>query len=140
MRFLITPTVVKGPSHVETAFDEKYFDAMMKLNEDMAKAGVLIASEGLNPASTSAHVRIEKGKKSASLDGPFAETKELIGGFWILRVNSREEAVEWAMKYPPGPSELEVLEIRQLTDEGDLPPELVARVRKIAPTWAATWK
>lgn len=139
MRFLIVPTVVKGASIAEAEFDPAYFDAMMQFNEDMAKAGVLVASEGLNPKGKAAHVRLEKGKPPAALDGPYAETKELIGGFWVLRVTSHEEAVAWAMKCPRGPAELEVLEVRPMTDEADLPPELVARLKNIAPTWSKTW-
>ncbi len=140
MRFLIIP----GPATTDSKpaagepFDEATFVAYMKYNEDMHKAGVLVASEGLNPAATGAHVKITGGKRTL-VDGPFTETKELVAGFWMIDVKSKAEAIEWAMRCPIVPGKDEVLEIRQLTGEGDLPKELVDLIRRCAPTWSASW-
>ena len=139
MRFLIIPTPATSDTKpgVEEAFNEELFTAQMKYNEEMHKAGVLVASEGLNPAATGAHVAVTGGKRTV-VDGPFAETKELVAGFWMVEVKSREEAIAWAMRCPIGPRD-EVLEIRQLTGAADLPPELVQLIVAAAPTWSSTF-
>jgi hypothetical protein len=140
MRFLIIPgpatTDPKPPA--DEPFDENVFVAYMKYNEEMHKAGVLLASEGLNPAATGAHVAIKGGKRTV-VDGPFTETKELVAGFWMIEVESRAEAIEWAMRCPIVPGKDEVLEIRQLTGSADLPKELVDLIIKSAPTWSSSW-
>ncbi len=140
MRFLIIPTPAPGAPTppADEPFDEKVFTAYMKFNEDMFRAGVLVASEGLNPGAKGAHVRISGGKRTV-LDGPFAETKELVAGFWLIEVASREEAIEWAMRSPIVPGKDEVIEIRQLTGESDLPKELVDLIKAAAPTWSAAF-
>ncbi len=140
MRFIITLTPLPDakPADPNAPFDEALFVAHMKFNEDMFQAGVLVASEGLSPDQKSAHVRVS-GSKRTVVDGPFAETKELVGGFYILEVPSLAEAVEWARRYPGGFGGDEVLEIRPLTGVGDLPPHLVDLIRKAAPTWSATF-
>ena len=95
--------------------------AMRKFNEDMAKAGVLLAAEGLHPSSKGARIRVSGGKRTVT-DGPFAEAKELIAGFWIIQVKSKEEAIEWANRFPL--PEGGVIEIRQVFENCDFPPEL----------------
>jgi hypothetical protein len=110
----------------------------MRYNEEMHKAGVLIASEGLNPSATGAHVSISHGKRTV-IDGPFAETKELVAGFWLIEVKSKEEAIEWALRCPVGPGGDEVLEIRQLTGSSDIPPQLREIIAAVAPTWSSSW-
>jgi hypothetical protein len=140
MRFLIMPRAASNdPKASEPApFDEAVFKAFMKYNEDMHRAGVLLASEGLSAASKGAHVLLESGKKRRVVDGPFAETKELVGGFYMIEVASREEAIEWALRYPGGFGGDDVLEIRPLTGLEDLPPELLAMIVEAAPGWSAS--
>ena len=97
--------------------------AMGKFNEDMAKAGVLLAAEGLQASSKGARVRFS-GTKRTVIDGPFAETKELIGGFWLLQVKSKEEAIEW-IKRSPNPFEGESeIEIRRVFEANDFPADI----------------
>lgn len=140
MRFIITAQPAPGKSDAtadpDQPFDDKVFAAYMKFNEDMHKAGVLIASEGLNPGAKGAQVVVSNGKR-VLLDGPFAETKELVGGFYLIEVNSRDEAIEWALRCPIGAGTDEVLEIRPLTGAGDLPPEIRELIAAAAPTWSA---
>jgi hypothetical protein len=119
-------------------FDEQLFTAYMKFNEEMYRAGVLVAAEGLNPAGKGAKVEVKGGRRTV-VDGPFAESKELVGGFYVLDVASLDEAVEWAMRCPTGLGFDDVLEIRQLTGEEDLPPQLLDLIRRAAPTWSATF-
>lgn len=140
MRFLIIPTPADPASSVpaEQPFDEALFTAYMKYNEEMYKAGVLVASEGLQPGVTGAHVKVTRGKRTV-LDGPFTESKELVAGFWLIDVPSKKEAIEWALRAPVGPVD-EILEIRQLTGAGDLPADLVAKIKAAAPEWAASWE
>ena len=140
MRFLIIPTLTTSDAKpaAEAPFDEKSFAAYMKYNEDMHKAGVLVAAEGLNPGAKGAHVSISNGKRTV-MDGPFAETKELVAGFWMIEVKSREEAIEWALRCPINPAGDEVLEIRQLTGASDIPPELLELIIAAAPTWSSAF-
>jgi hypothetical protein len=97
--------------------------AMMKFNESLQKAGVLLALDGLHPPSTGARVTFAGGKPKV-VDGPFAEVKEVLGGYWILQVRSREEAIEWASRCPA--SENEIIEVRQVQEFADFPPEVRA--------------
>jgi len=105
--------------------DEKLLKDMMKFNEELIKAGVMLAGEGLHPSSKGARVRFS-GKIRTVVDGPFAETKELIAGFWMWNVKSREEAIEWVKRCPnpmPGDSEIEirqVFESPELTDNAEI--------------------
>lgn len=140
MRFIITsrPGVDSKAPDPNAPFDEKLFTAYMRFNEEMHKAGVLVASEGLNPGGQGARIEVKQGKRTL-VDGPFAESKELVGGFYILDVKSREEAIEWALRCPSGLGFDDVLEIRQLTGESDLPPEIVGLIKQAAPTWSATF-
>ena len=140
MKFIITAQ--PGPDSTlpapDAPFDEAQFTAYMEFNEQMHQAGVLVASEGLNPAVKTARVVARDGRR-AVVDGPFAESKELIGGFYIVDVPSIDDAVAWALKCPTGLGFDDVLEIRALTGEGDLPPDLVALIKKTAPNWSRSF-
>ena len=94
---------------------------MRKFNQDMAKAGVLLAAEGLHPTSKGTRLRASGGKPVIT-DGPFAEAKEVIAGFWIIQVKSKEQAVEWAKRCPLPENGL--IEIRQVFEDRDFPPDL----------------
>jgi hypothetical protein len=95
--------------------------AMTKYNETLTKAGVLLALDGLHPSSTGVRVSFPGGKATVT-DGPFAEAKEVIGGYWLIDVKSKDEAVEWAKRCPAG--DREVIEVRQIFETEDFPPEL----------------
>jgi len=101
--------------------DAKAVESMMKYNESLQKAGILVALDGLHPPSTGARVSFSKGKPTVT-DGPFAEAKEVLGGYWMIRVNSRAEAIEWARKCPAGDNE--VIEIRQVQEMEDFPADV----------------
>lgn len=105
--------------------DAKAVAAMMKYNESLQRAGVLLSLDGLHPPSMGARVSFSGGKPKV-IDGPFAEAKEVLGGYWMIRVNSKEEAVEWASRCPA--SDNEVIEVRQVQEFTDFP----ADVRKAA--------
>jgi hypothetical protein len=110
----------------------------MKFNEEMYKAGVLVASEGLNPQKKGARVVVKKGKRVVH-DGPFTESKELVGGFYLVDVESLDEAIAWALKSPVGMGHDDVLTIHPMTEASDIPPHLVALIEKSAPTWSASF-
>ena len=103
--------------------DPKAVAAMMKYNESLQKAGVLLALDGLHPPSTGARVTFTGGKPRVT-DGPFAEVKEVLGGYWMIDVKSREEAIEWATRCPAGDNE--TIEVRQVQEMEDFPPEVQA--------------
>jgi hypothetical protein len=105
---------------------EEMFEAMGKFNEELVKAGIMLAGDGLKPSRFGKRIHFNGSKRSVT-DGPFAETKELVAGFWIWQVRSIEEAVEWAKRCPnpmPGPSDLE---IRPLYEAEDFSPEIAAQ-------------
>ncbi len=103
---------------------------MGKFNDELAKAGVLLAAEGLQPSSKGARVRFS-GDKRTVIDGPFAETKELIAGFWLLQVKSKEEAIEWIKRSPnPFPGKTSEIEIRQVFEAEDFGPEFTPELRQ----------
>jgi hypothetical protein len=102
--------------------DRKAIEAMMKFNESLQKAGVLLALDGLHPPSMGARVSLSSGKPTVT-DGPFAEAKEVLGGYWMIQVRSKEEAIEWAKRCPG--SDNEVIEIRQVQELADFPPGLL---------------
>jgi len=111
--------------------DAKFLGEMMKYNEELVKAGVMLAGEGLHPSSKAKRVRFSAGAKPIVLDGPFAETKELIAGFWMWRVSSLDEAVEW-IKHCPSPEnapdgEMEIRQVFEMEEFGD---ELTPEVRE----------
>jgi hypothetical protein len=134
MRFMI---IVKATRDSEAGNmpDEKLLAAMGKFNEELVKAGVMLAGEGLHPSSRGARVRFAGGRSTVT-DGPFAETKELIAGFWIWQVKSKEEAIEWVKRCPdpmPGSdSEIEIRQIFEAEDFGaEFTPELRAQEEKL---------
>jgi len=112
--------------------DAKAVAAMMKYNESLQKAGVLLSLEGLHPPSMGARVSFAAGKPKVT-DGPFAEAKEVLGGYWMIQVKSREDAIEWAKRCPASGNE--VIEIRQVQELSDfaktLPPKLGAREQEL---------
>src|SRR5262244_3202905 len=101
--------------------DPKAVEAMMKYNESLQKAGVLLALDGLHPPSMGARVSFEEGKPTVT-DGPFAEAKEVVGGYWMIQVKSKEEAIQWATRCPG--SENETIEIRQVQEMSDCPADV----------------
>ena len=124
MRFMV---IVKASEESEAGVfpDEKILAAMGKYNEELVKAGVMLAADGLHPSSKGARVRFEGGKRTVT-DGPFSETKELIAGFWLWQVKSKEEAVEWLKRAPfDGGAEVELRQVFEPEDFGEnLTPEL----------------
>jgi hypothetical protein len=139
MRFVITarPADPSKP-HGTTPPDEKLLEAYMKFNEDMHNAGVLVASEGLIPGAPGAQIAVSGGKRKV-VDGPFAESKEMVGGFYVLDVASLEEAKAWALRCPTGLGFDDVLEIRRLTGSEDLPQQMLDLITRVAPKWSATF-
>ena len=121
MRFRVL--MIPGDKKAEAGVlpDEKLIAAMMKYNEELAKAGVLLALDGLHPSSKGARIRFAGGKRTVT-DGPFTEAKEVIGGYWLWQVKSKEEAIEWAKRCPG--SDNEVIEIRQVHEFADFPAEV----------------
>jgi len=110
--------------------DEKLLAAMGKYNEELVKAGVLLAAEGLQPSSKGARVRFS-GEKRTVMDGPFSETKELVAGFWLIQVKSKEEAIEWVKRCPnPFPGTESEIEIRQVFEADDFGPALTPELRE----------
>jgi hypothetical protein len=101
--------------------DARAVEAMMKYNEELQKAGVLLALDGLHPPSMGARVTFPGGKPLVK-DGPFAEAKEVIGGYWMIQVKSREEAIAWAARCPA--SENEMIEVRQVQEMADFPEDV----------------
>src|SRR3954447_3389815 len=128
MRFMV---LVKATQSSEAGVlpDEKILTEMGKYNEELVKAGVLLAAEGLQPSSKGARVKFS-GSNRTVIDGPFAETKELIAGFWLIQVKSKEEAIEWVKRCPnPMPGESEI-EIRQVFEPEDFGPEFTPELRE----------
>ena len=122
MRFML----LMIPKGYETAAagtmpDAAAVAAMMKYNESLQKAGVLLALDGLHPPSVGARVSFAGGKPKVT-DGPFAEAKEVLGGYWMIKVKSREEAIEWAKRCPG--SENETIEVRQVQEMSDFPEDV----------------
>jgi hypothetical protein len=122
MRFMM----IMIPKGYETAApgtmpDVQHVEAMMKYNESLQKAGVLLALDGLHPPSAGARVSFSGGKPRVT-DGPFAEAKEVIGGYWMIQVKSKEEAIEWASRCPG--SDNEVIEVRQVQEMSDFPADI----------------
>ena len=128
MRFMI---LLKADKTTEAGVlpDEKLLADMGKYNEELVKAGVLLAGEGLQPSSKGARVKFS-GAKRTVIDGPFAETKELIAGFWMFQVKSKEEAIEWVKRCPnPLKGEAEI-EIRQVFEAEDFGAEFTPELRQ----------
>ena len=129
MRFML---IVKADKDSEAGVlpSEELLTQMGAYNEEMVKAGILLAGEGLHPSSKGARVRFN-GSQRTVIDGPFAETKELVAGFWLVDVRSKEEAIEWVKRCPnpmPGESEIEVRQVFENEDFGDALPQDVAQM------------
>src|ERR1700690_4133665 len=123
MRFMM----IVFPKGYETANpgtvpDFKDMEAMGKYNDELGKAGVLLALDGLTPPATMSARVTFKGGKSKVTDGPFPEAKEVVGGYWVIQVNSREEALEWASRIPG--SDNEMVEVRRIMELTDFGPEI----------------
>jgi hypothetical protein len=101
--------------------DAKLVEGMMKYNESLQKAGVLLALDGLHPPSMGARVTFQGGKPKVT-DGPFSEAKEVLGGYWMIQVKSREEAIEWASRAPMADNE--IIEVRQVQEMTDFPTDV----------------
>jgi hypothetical protein len=130
MRFMI---LVKADKNSEAGAlpDEKILTEMTKFNEELVKAGVMLAGEGLHPSSKGARVRFS-GKQRTVIDGPFPETKELIAGFWLWQVKSKEEAIEWLKRAPFDNTEVEIRQVFEAEDFGPaLTPELREREKRL---------
>ena len=117
MRFMV---IVKADRNTEAGVmpSQELLTEMGKYNEELVKAGVLLAGEGLHPSSKGARVRIS-GNQRTVIDGPFAETKELVAGFWLIQVKSKEEAIEWVKRCPNPMLEDSEIEIRQVFEMAD---------------------
>jgi hypothetical protein len=129
MRFMV---IVKADKNSEAGAmpDEKLLAEMGKYNEELAKAGVLVAGEGLHPSSKGARVRFS-GDKRTVINGPFPETNQLVAGYWIFQVKSREEAIEWVKRSPnPFPGSESEIEIRQVFEAEDFGAELTPELRE----------
>ena len=128
MRFMV---LVKANEQSEAGImpSEELLAAMGRYNEELVKAGVMLAGEGLHPSSKGARVKFS-GEKRTVVDGPFAETKELIAGFWLIQVKSKEEAIEWVKRIPNMPGEESEVEIRQVFEEEDFGDELTPELRE----------
>ncbi len=129
MRFMILRMADKD-TEAGVMPDERLLTVMQKYMEDMANAGVLLSGEGLHPSAKGARVKFAKGKPRV-IDGPFTESKELIAGYCMIKVNSREEAIEWARRWPGLDANGEVeLEVRQVFEAEDFGEELTPELRE----------
>jgi hypothetical protein len=128
MRFMV---MIKANKDTEAGVlpSQELLTEMTKFNEELVNAGVMLAGEGLHPSSKGARVKFSKGKYVVT-DGPFAETKELIAGFWIWQVNSKEEAIEWAKRIPNPHGEEGEVEIRQVFEDEDFGEEFTPELRE----------
>ena len=133
MRFMIIVKATKD-SEAGAMPGQQLLADMGKFNEELAKAGILLAGDGLQPSSKGARVRFS-GTKRTVIDGPFAETKELIAGFWLWKVKSKEEAIEWVKRCPnpmPGDSEIEIRRVFEAEDFGaQFTPELREQAERV---------
>jgi hypothetical protein len=128
MRFIVMVRATKG-TEAGAMPSEKLLADMGRFNEELVKAGVMLAGEGLQPSSKGTRVRFSGGKRTV-IDGPFAETKELIAGFWLWQVKSKQEAIEWVKRCPdPMPGEESEIEIRQLFEAEDFGAEFTPELR-----------
>ncbi len=127
MRFMV---IMKSDKNTEAGAlpDEKLLTAMGNYNEELVKAGIMLSGEGLHPSSKGARVKLSPGKVSV-VDGPFAETKELIAGFWMWQVKSKEEAIEWLKRCPTPSTGEAVLELRQVFEAADFGAEFTPELQ-----------
>jgi len=128
MRFMV---MVRADKNTEAGVlpSEKLLSDMTKYNEELAKAGVMLAGEGLQPSSKGARVKFS-GTKRTVVDGPFTETKELIAGFWLIQTKSKEEAIEWVKRCPNPMEGDSVIEIRQVFEAADFGEAFTPELRK----------
>ena len=128
MRFMV---IVKANADSEAGVlpDEQILSAMGKFNEELVKAGVMLAGEGLHASSKGSRVRFGKGKPVV-IDGPFAETKELVAGFWLWEVKSKEEAIEWLKRAPFQEGEVEIRQVFEAADFAESDPSGEIRRRE----------
>jgi hypothetical protein len=136
MRFMV---LVKADKKSEAGVlpDKKILTEMGKFNEELVKAGVMLAGEGLQPSSKGARVRFSGGKRTV-IDGPFAETKELVAGFWLWQVKSKEEAIEWLKRAPFDETEVEIRQVFEAEDFGaEFTPELREQEERLRSQMAA---
>ncbi|MCX7303326.1 MAG: YciI family protein [Hyphomicrobiales bacterium] len=133
MRFMV---LVKATEDSEAGVmpSQDLLTAMMNYNEELVKAGILLAGDGLKPSSKGVRVAFD-GASRTVIDGPFAETKELVAGYWIWEVRSLEEAIEWVKRCPnpmPGPSEIEIRPFYEMQDFGDIvTPEVIEQEKRL---------
>ena len=132
MRFMVMVKATKD-SEAGVMPTQELLAAMGKYNEELAKAGIILAGDGLHPSSKGARVKFS-GKNRTVVDGPFAETKELVAGFWIWQVKSKQEAIEWVKRCPnpmPGDSEIEIRQLFEPEDFSDkFTPELKEQAKR----------
>jgi hypothetical protein len=138
MRFLV---IVKATKDSEAGIypSQELITAMMSFNEELVKAGVLLAADGLHPSSKGARVRFS-GNQRTVIDGPFAETKELVAGFWLWQLKSMEEAIEWVKRCPnpmEGESEIEIRQVVEMEDFPDVTPEMLEQEERMRAEVAA---
>jgi hypothetical protein len=136
MRFMV---LVKASEQSEAGElpSQELLEEMGKYNEELAKAGVMLAGEGLHPSSKGARVRFS-GRERTVVDGPFAETKELIAGFWLIETKSLEEAIEWVKRAPFEEDEVEIRQVFEADDFGDaMTPELREQEERLRAEQAA---
>ena len=130
MKFMILVKATKD-SEAGVMPSEKLLAEMGKFNEELVKAGVMLAGEGLQPSSKGARVRFSGGKRTV-VDGPFAESKELLAGFWLWQVKSKEEAIEWLKRAPFDETEVEIRQVFETEDFGaEFTPELRAQEERL---------
>ena len=133
MRFMVMVKATKD-SEAGVMPSQELLAAMGKYNEELAKAGIMLAGDGLHPSSKGARVKFS-GKNRTVVDGPFAETKELVAGFWIWQVKSKQEAIAWVKRCPnpmPGDSEIEIRQLFEPEDFGaEFTPELQGEARRV---------
>src|SRR5438876_7692223 len=131
MRFLVAVKANKD-SEAGVLPDEKMLTEMTKFNEELVRAGVMLAGEGLQPSSKGVRVKFGPGNKKTVIDGPFAETKELIAGFWLWQCKSLDEAIEWLKRAPFKETEVEIRQVFEAADFGDaFTPELQEQENRI---------
>jgi hypothetical protein len=137
MRFMVLVKANKD-SEAGALPDRKLFAEMGKFNEELVKAGVMLAGEGLQPSSKGARVKFAGGKRTVT-DGPFSESKELIAGFWLWQVKSKDEAIEWLKRAPFDDTEVEIRQVQEAADFADIDPtgELRKQEQKLRETVAA---
>ena len=137
MRFMV---IVKANKDSEAGVlpDQKILADMGKFNEELVKAGVMLAGEGLQASSKGARVRFDGPKKRTVIDGPFAETKELVAGFWLWQVKSKEEAIEWLKRAPFEEGEVEIRQVFETEEFGDnMTPEMREQEERLRAQTAA---